>query len=442
MGGSHIRQEIKQKKKMNRSTDTAFQMGASNLRFGVGTTREVGMDLADMGIGRVLVVTDPNLVNLPPVQIAREALESEGIEYDVFDRVRVEPTDVSFKDAIAVAIEGEYEGYVGIGGGSSIDTAKAANLFATYPDDFFAYINAPIGQGKPVPGPGKPLIAIPTTAGTGSETTGVAIMDLSDRHVKTGIAHRHLKPDLAIVDPENTRTMPASIAAATGLDVLCHALESFTAMPYTERPMPERPLERPAYQGSNPISDMWACKAIEMTTQYLPRAVRNPDDDEARGQMSLAASLAGIGFGNAGVHLCHGMSYPVSGMVRDFKPEGMITAHAIIPHGMSVVLTAPAVFRFTAPACPDRHLCAAHLMGANIADASPERAGHVLADQIVRLMKQLEVPNGLSAIGFTESDIPSLVEGTLPQHRVTKLSPRPAGAEDLTRMFKDAMVAW
>ena len=427
---------------MNRSTDTAFQMGASNLRFGVGTTREVGMDLADMGIGRVLVVTDPNLVNLPPVQIAREALESEGIEYDVFDRVRVEPTDVSFKDAIAVAIEGEYEGYVGIGGGSSIDTAKAANLFATYPDDFFAYINAPIGQGKPVPGPVKPLIAIPTTAGTGSETTGVAIMDLSDRHVKTGIAHRHLKPDLAIVDPENTRTMPASIAAATGLDVLCHALESFTAMPYTERPMPERPLERPAYQGSNPISDMWARKAIEMTTQYLPRAVRNPEDDEARAQMSLAASLAGIGFGNAGVHLCHGMSYPVSGMVRDFKPEGMITKHAIIPHGMSVVLTAPAVFRFTAAACPDRHLCAAQLMGATIADASPERAGHILADQIVSLMKQLEVPNGLAAIGFAESDIPALVKGTLPQHRVTKLSPRPAGAEDLTRLFKDAMVAW
>lgn len=427
---------------MNRSTDTAFQMGASNLRFGVGTTREVGMDLADMGIGRVLVVTDPNLVNLPPVQIAREALESEGIEYDVFDRVRVEPTDVSFKDAIAVATEGEYEGYVGIGGGSSIDTAKAANLFATYPDDFFAYINAPIGQGKPVPGPVKPLIAIPTTAGTGSETTGVAIMDLSDRHVKTGIAHRHLKPDLAIVDPENTRTMPASIATATGLDVLCHALESFTAMPYTERPMPERPLERPAYQGSNPISDMWARKAIEMTTQYLPRAVRNPEDDEARAQMSLAASLAGIGFGNAGVHLCHGMSYPVSGMVRDFKPEGMITKHAIIPHGMSVVLTAPAVFRFTAAACPDRHLYAAQLMGATIADASPERAGHILADQIVSLMKQLEVPNGLSAIGFAESDIPALVEGTLPQHRVTKLSPRPAGAEDLTRLFKDAMVAW
>ena len=355
--------------------DTAFQMGASNLRFGVGTTREIGMDLSDMGLKRVLVITDPNLVDLPPVQTARESLESEGIEYDLFDRVRVEPTDISFKDAIAVATEGAYEGYVAIGGGSSIDTAKAANLFATYPDDFFAYINAPIGQGKPVPGAVKPLFAIPTTAGTGSETTGVAIMDLSDRHVKTGIAHRYLKPDLAIVDPENTRTMPPSIAAATGLDVLCHALESFTAIPYTERPRPNRPIERPAYQGANPISDMWALKAIEMTTQYLPRAVRNPDDDEARAQMILAASLAGIGFGNAGVHLCHGMSYPVSGMVRDFKPKGMITDHAIIPHGMSVVLNAPPVFRFTGPALPDRHLRAAQIMGADISSASPDEAG-------------------------------------------------------------------
>ena len=422
--------------------DTAFQMGASNLRLGVGTTREIGMDLSDMGLKRVLVITDPNLVDLLPVQTARESLESEGIEYDLFNRVRVEPTDISFKDAIAVATEGAYEGYVAIGGGSSIDTAKAANLFATYPDDFFAYINAPIGQGKPVPGAVKPLFAIPTTAGTGSETTGVAIMDLSDRHVKTGIAHRYLKPDLAIVDPENTRTMPPSIAAATGLDVLCHALESFTAIPYTERPRPNRPIERPAYQGANPISDMWALKAIEMTTQYLPRAVRNPDDDEARAQMILAASLAGIGFGNAGVHLCHGMSYPVSGMVRDFKPKGMITDHAIIPHGMSVVLNAPPVFRFTGSARPDRHLRAAQIMGADISSASPDEAGHILADQIVAMMKQLEVPNGLSAIGFSESDIPTLVEGTLPQHRVTKLSPRPAEAEDLEALFKDAMVAW
>ena len=427
---------------MPQEKDLAIQMSTSNLRFGPGITREIGMDLSDMNIKRVLVVTDPNLVNLPPVQVACESLASENIEYDLFDRTRVEPTDVSFKDAIEVATQGNYEAYVAIGGGSAIDTAKAANLYATYPDDFFAYINAPIGQGKSVPGPVKPLFAIPTTAGTGSETTGVAIMDLSDRHVKTGIAHRYLKPTLGIVDPENTRTMPSVIAAATGLDVLCHALESYTAIPYNQRPKPNRPIERPAYQGSNPISDIWSLKAVEYVTQYIVRAVRNPEDDEARGAMMLAASMAGMGFGNAGVHLCHGMSYPVSGMVRSFKPEGMITDHPIVPHGMSVTLNAPPVFRFTGPACPERHLHAASLMGADIRNATNEEAGDILANQIVSLMKQLEMPNGLSAIGFTENDIPKLVEGTLPQHRVTKLSPRPAEAEDYEIMFKEAMHLW
>ncbi len=424
--------------------DYAIQMGSSNLRFGPGITREVGMDLADMGIRRVLVLTDPNLRDLPPVQTVLEALKQEGIEYDLFDEVRVEPTDTSFKKAIEVAKAGNYEGYVAVGGGSTIDTAKAANLYATYPDDFFAYINAPIGQGKPVPGPVKPLIAIPTTAGTGSETTGVAIFDLTDRHVKTGIAHRYLKPTLGIVDPENTRTMPPVVAAASGLDVLCHALESYTALPYYERPLPARPILRPAYQGHNPISDIWSLKAIELVSQYIVRAYQDPDDDKARAQMILASSMAGMGFGNAGVHLCHGMSYPVSGKVRDYRPDGFQTTHPIIPHGMSVVLNAPAVFRFTGSACPERHLKAAKLMGADISGVKEirEEAGPILSNAIIQLMQALDVPNGLSAIGFTEADIPDLVEGTLPQHRVTKLSPRPANAEDLTAMFQDAMVAW
>jgi hydroxyacid-oxoacid transhydrogenase len=172
--------------------------------------------------------------------------------------------------------------------------------------------------------------------------------------------------------------------------------------------------------------------------------VRDANDDEARSNMILAASMAGMGFGNAGVHLCHGMSYPVSGMVRNYKPEGLNLDHAIIPHGMSVILNAPAVFRFTGPACPERHLTVAELMGANISNVvSPEdEAGEILADQIVRLMKELSIPNGLSAVGYIEDDIPALVAGTLPQHRVTKLSPREASPDDLRAMFQDAMVAW
>jgi len=424
--------------------DYAIQMGSSNLRYGPGVTREVGMDFKDMGIKRVLLITDQNLKDAYPVQTAREALESEGIEYDIFDEVRVEPTDISFKEAVQVAQEGKYEAFLAVGGGSTIDTAKAANLYASYPDDFFAYINAPLGAGKPVPGPVKPLIAVPTTAGTGSETTGVAIFDLSDRHVKTGIAHRYLKPTLAIVDPENTRDMPPVIAASSGLDVLCHALESYTALDFNQRPLPARPILRPAYQGNNPISDIWSLKAVELVSKYIVRAYRNPEDMEARSNMILASSMAGMGFGNAGVHLCHGMSYPVSGMVRDYVPAGLNTPHPIIPHGMSVVLNAPSVFRFTGQACPDRHLKAVEIMGGDISNVTDarEEAGPLLADEIVKIMKDLDVPNGLSAIGFTEADIPALVAGTLPQHRVTKLSPRPADAEDLTALFQDAMVAW
>jgi len=301
--------------------DIAFEMATSSIRFGHGVTREAGMDLVDMGVNRVMVITDPTLSALPPVATLLESLAGNGVAYELFDRVHVEPTDASFQEAIAFAREGEFDGFVAIGGGSSIDTAKAANLYSTYPADLLTYVNAPIGKGEPVPGALKPLIAIPTTAGTGSETTGVAIFDLVEMKAKTGIAHRRLKPTLGLIDPDNTRTLPPAVAASTGLDVLCHAVESYTAIPFGERPLPQRPLLRPAYQGSNPISDLWAMESLRMVREYLPRAVADPDD-EARGQMLLAASFAGIGFGNAGVHLPHGMSYPVAGMVRDFVPEG------------------------------------------------------------------------------------------------------------------------
>ena len=424
--------------------EIGFEMGTSNFRFGPGVSREIGMDLADLGVKRAKVLTDPNLRDLPPVRIVTESLRSEDIEFVLSDRVRVEPTEASFQEAVAFAADGGFEAFVAVGGGSVMDTAKAANLYSTYPDDFLAYVNAPIGQGKPVPGPLRPLIAVPTTAGTGSETTGVAIFDLSDRHIKTGISHRRLKPTLGIVDPENTRTMPPLVAASTGLDVLCHALESYTALPFTRRALPDRPVLRPAYQGSNPISDIWSLRAIHLVSQYLIRAASDPEDDEARSNMLLASSFAGMGFGNAGVHLCHGMSYPVSGMVRDFKPAGFRSDHPIIPHGMSVVLNAPAVFRFTGPACPERHLRAAELLGADISGVKdPEKeAGDILAAHLVGIIKRLEMPNGLAAVGFTLEDIPALVMGTLPQHRVTQLSPRPVGEHDLVAMFSDAMTAW
>jgi hydroxyacid-oxoacid transhydrogenase len=420
--------------------EIAFEMAVSSIRFGPGVTREVGMDLADLGARNVLVLTDPVLRTLPPVQTVLESLEANGLTATLYDRVRVEPTDESFLDAISFARQGNYDAIVAVGGGSVIDTAKAVNLYTTYPpNDFLDYVNPPIGKGLPVPGPLKPLIAIPTTAGTGSETTGVSIFDLVKMHAKTGIASRRLKPTLGLLDPENTRTMPSQVAASSGLDILSHAVESFTALPFSERPLPDRPLVRPAYQGSNPISDVWSLQALRMVAKYLVRAVEDPFDDEARANMLLAASYAGVGFGNAGVHLPHGMSYPVSGNVKTYRQAGYHADHALVPHGFSVILNAPAVFRYTASANPGRHLEAAEALGMDVSHCQSADAGRILAERITWFMQRLKTPKGLREIGYTSSDIPALVEGTLPQHRVTKLSPRPAGPEDLAKLFEESL---
>ncbi len=423
--------------------ETTFTMDTSSIKYGPGVTREVGHDMKQFGGRRVMLLADPKLSKEETVSVAVQALRSQGMDVVLYDGVEIEPTDASFKDAIRVATDGSFDGYVAIGGGSTMDTAKVADLYATYPADFLAYVNPPIGEGRPVPGRLKPLIAIPTTAGTGSETTGVAIFDYLQMHAKTGIAHRALRPVLGLVDPDNTRTLPPMAAACTGFDILCHALESLTALPYHRRAAPAEPGLRPAYQGANPISDVWSAKAIELASRYILRAIADPSDDEARGQMILAAAFAGIGFGNAGVHLPHGMSYPVSGMVRSYVAPGYPPDRPLIPHGMSVALNAPAVFRFTGPVDPQRHLYAAGLMGAHgVRDADPADAGGLLARTLSDLMRRAGLPNGLAAVGFGPDDVPRLVAGTLPQHRVTKLSPRPAGEPELAQLFLDSMTLW
>lgn len=420
--------------------ETGFTMDTSSIKFGAGMTRELGYDVSRFGCRRVMVVTDERLASLPPVKTAMTSLADANVDAVLFDRVRTEPTDGSFQEAIQFAHAGKFDGYVAVGGGSVMDTAKAANLYATYPADLLAYVNAPIGRAEPVPGPLKPLIAVPTTAGTGSETTGVAIFDFVAMGAKTGIAHRALRPVVGIVDPENTRTLPPTVAACSGLDVLCHGLESYTALPFHQREAPASPAARTTYQGSNPISDVWAHRAVELTARNILGAIR--DDAHARSEMLLAATFAGVGFGNAGVHLCHGMSYPVSGLVKTFRVAGYPQERALVPHGMSVILTAPAVFRWTASTDPQRHLEMAAAMGADTGGVPASEAGECLAAAIIALMRATDMPNGLAAIGYTAADVDRLAEGTAPQHRVTKLSPRPVTLDALRELFRDSMVLW
>lgn len=422
--------------------ETAFSIDMSSIKYGFGVTSEVGYEMRRFGVIRVMVLSDPRMAFEKPVSIALNSIKEQGIEVVLYDKVKVEPTDISFKEAAEFAANGDFDGFVAVGGGSTIDTAKAANLYATYPSDFLTYVNAPIGRGRPVPGPLKPLVAIPTTTGTGSETTGVAIFDMLSIKAKTGISHRALRPVIGLVDPENTLTLPEMVIASSGLDVLCHGLESFTAMPFDSREAPDNPGLRPTYQGANPISDVWAHSAISMVAKNLSRAVHDPDNREARAQMLMASTFAGVGFGNAGVHLPHGMSYPVSGLVRKYRPEGYPPNQPIIPHGMSVALHAPAVFRFTASANPTRHREAARLMGADVTGVINEDAGNVLSQQISSLLRDIGMPNGLSAVGYGPGDVDNLVKGTLPQHRVTKLSPRLANKSDLRKLFLESMSLW
>lgn len=419
-----------------------FSVDMSAISFGPGVLGEVGAHAQTLGLSRLAVLTDPGLARLPYLNSVVGSLQAAGVDHEVYDGVAVEPTDRSFGDAARFALEGGFDGYVSLGGGSVIDTCKAANLYATYPADLLAYVNSPVGEGRPVPGPLRPHIACPTTSGTGSECTGIAVFDLVERRYKTGIASRRLRPTLALIDPTVTRSLPSAVLAASGFDVLSHALESYTALPYSMRGRPEEPAMRPMSQGANPWSDMGCERALQLVGRYFQRAVADCEDDEARSQMMFAATLAGIAFGNAGVHVPHGMSYSVAGMVKDFRPPGYAASAPMVPHGMSVIVNAPAAFRFTARACPERHLRGAALLGAEVRGASSQDAGAILSDHLVELMRATAMPNGLAGVGYQESDIAGLVAGALPQQRLLGNAPVPVGDEALTGIYRNALSYW
>ena len=426
---------------LNIPNETVFTMETTPLKFGPGATEEVGYDLKRLGVRRPLLITDRGLMQTGLADRVCHVLRDAGLAADLYDDVHVEPTDVSWK-AIADYVQGrDYDGFVAVGGGSVIDSAKAANLFTTYPAPLADYLNKPIGAGKPIPGPLKPLVALPTTAGTGSETTAVAVLDVLELHVKTGISHRYLRPSLAIVDPLNTVTLPPMATAYPGFDVLTHALESYTSRPYDARPR-HSPDERPVYVGRNPVSDLWCEKALEYLGRSLRRAVMNGYDMQARSDLALAATYAGIGFGNAGVHVPHALAYPIAGQVRDFIPPDYPREEPLIPHGLSVISTAPATFRWTFPASPERHLRAAHLLGATISGVSDAEAPEVLPRTLLSLMRDAGLPNGLAALGFGSADVANLVDGALKQQRLLVGCPRGVEASDLEDIVRTSMEQW
>ena len=422
--------------------DPAFTVDVPQFTFGAGCLAECGAHAKTLGLHRVGLFTDARVARLPPIETVKRSLRDAGIDFAVYDEARVEPTDESLQAAAKFAAEGKFEGFVSVGGGSVIDTCKAANLYSTYPADFLTYVNAPIGGGQPVPGPLKPHIACPTTSGTGSECTGISIFDLLSMKAKTGLMSRHMIPTVALVDPLVTKTLPRTVVAASGFDAMSHALESLTARSHATRSRSGIASQRPMNQGANMWSDMGAREALRLIGRHLVRAVNDPGDDEARANMMYAAMVAGMTFSNAGCHLPHGMSYAVSGLVREFRAPDYPSDEPIVPHGMSVMLNAPAVYRFTAPACADRHLEGAQCLGADVRGATPADAGEILARHLIGMMQATDFPGGLEYVGYSERDVDALTDGAYPQQRVIRNAPRDVSKDDLRGIFRDAMRYW
>lgn len=420
--------------------ETVFTYGAPGLKFGVGARHELSHDLAQFDARRVLIVTDPGVAATGSPDEIAQSLRAAGIQTVVFDGSRVEPTDASLIEAIDFArAEGPFDAIVAVGGGSSIDTAKAVNLLTTNEGELMDYINQPVGKGRAPASPLLPFIAVPTTTGTGSESTTICVLDVVSQHVKTGISHARLRPTLAVVDPELTLSQPAGVTAAAGLDILCHALESYTARPY-ESYEHKRASERVPYCGSNPIADMWSTQALSLMATSFVAAVRDGGNLDARSKVALAATFAGLGFGNAGVHIPHANAYPIAGQVRDFRPGGYDSDHAMVPHGMAVSLTAPAAFRFTFGASPERHLHAAELLAPGA--TRPDDAAEFLPQVLTSLMRDVGIPAGIGAVGFGNGDISSLVDGTMKQQRLLATAPVEVHEEDVAKILEESIELW
>ncbi|WP_020494805.1 hydroxyacid-oxoacid transhydrogenase [Sciscionella marina] len=419
-----------------RTNESVFTWAAPPLKFGAGALDEIGAEVAAMAAGSCLVLTDPAVQETGIPDQIKESLLSAGVKAEVFDRVGVEPTDESIAEAVSYAREREWDCFVAVGGGSAIDTAKAVNLLTTHPGELLDFVTPPIGGGKAPWLPLKPLIAVPTTAGTGSESTTICVIDFLGLHLKAGVSHAKLRPSLAVVDPRTLLTLPPEVTAASGMDVLSHALESYTAVRYDAKAAPEDPMRRPAFCGSNPISDVWCEMALRLVGAHLRAAVCNGRDLAARTNMALASTYAGTGFGNAGTHLPHANAYPVAGAVREYHAAGY-PQMPMVPHGQAVSATAPAVFRWTYPADPERHLRAAELLSGRTFTKTD--GAEALPAVLTELMTDIGMPSGLRAFGYTADDIDTLAEGTLKQTRQLAVVPRPVDRQALTRIFEQSL---
>jgi hydroxyacid-oxoacid transhydrogenase len=421
----------------------AFTVSMPRLTFGRGSLREAGQRACSWQMSKVALITDATLANSVHTEVVRQSLTAAGIDFAQYAETRIEPTDQSVLALCDFLNSADFDGVISVGGGSVIDTTKSALVYKHYPAPFTTYFGKPAGDGVAIPGPVLRHIACPTTCGTGSEMTGLSVIRLSALDTKFAMASPHIMPCEAIVDPDTLDTLPSSVMASSGFDAMSHAIECYTARAYSSWPKVDDPMARLQIQGANPWSDLGALEALKMVGKYLERGVADAGDVEARDKLMWGATLAGMAFGNCGTHLPHALSYGVSNLCKGYGAPQYPTDNGVfIPHGISVIVNSPSVFRWTAQAAPERHLQAARALGARVDDASLDDAGEVTAGRIIELMKATRVPNGLGGVGLSATDAGALADSAIRQGRAIANSPRDCSRDDIEGMYARAVAYW
>ncbi|PSQ03050.1 alcohol dehydrogenase [Halobacteriales archaeon QS_4_69_31] len=398
---------------------------ADRLKFGPGAVAELPEEIRALGGESVLLVTDEGVREAGILDSVVEAFPP-GLEYDVFDEAESDPPAELFVRAGRYAEEVDPDVIVGLGGGSSIDVGKGASLLSAHGGDVLDYVAPPTGEGQPIPGPTTPYVAVPTTAGTGSESTSVAVVSLPEQKLKVGISDKHLFPDLALVDPSLTVSLPPGPTASSGMDALSHAIEGYTTRRFDAKERPDSPADRPDYGGRNVLSDTLCHEAIDLVADHLRRAVNNGSDLAARRNMSLGATMAALGFANAGLGATHALAYPVAGEHHT-------------PHGLTIALLLPEVMRFNAPSAPERYAEIARLMGTDVSGLDRREAAEKAAVAVEELAADVGIPDGLAAVGVTEDELPRFAEDTMQLQRLLVGNPRRMTAEDAETIFRRAL---
>lgn len=404
--------------------DTIWEFNmADRVKFGTGAAEELGEEAEAIGAQSVLIITDQGVSGAGIVDYLTDQFTTADVA--VYDEVEPDPDLAVFEDAIEYTAQVDPDLIAGIGGGSCIDVAKTTSIVVEHGDDLRDYIAPPTGAGKPVPDHGVPMVAIPTTSGTGSETSPVSVVSLPDENLKVGISSRFQYPDVAIVDPALTVSLPPGPTAASGMDALCHAIEAYTTRRFDAKPRPASSANRPNYGGRTPVTDTFALSAIDLISENLRRAVNNGEDLGARRNMALASLLAGVAFTNAGLGATHALALSVAG------------EHGT-GHGVTIATLLPAVMRFNAGAAADRYADVAAQFGVDREISDSIAAAEAAIDAVERLAADIGIPDGLDELGVESDKLPFLAEQTMKLERLLVGNPRRVTVTDAEQMLTDA----